>query len=188
MRARGQIDELRGDFGDHFFEVEAYLQAAGIGAKPEKQIADIGRERDRRRHRAESGTLPARAAARPWRSRYMSCKPQRPIADGRGLQASDQIVHLRQHRDHQPSVVEYGLNGLLQISRPLGNRSSRSRLVAKAVGGIALRLLHEANQRVCNRADLDHRRVTRLPSAGTGSAKHMTEIVQRISQHARCRT
>jgi hypothetical protein len=41
---------------------------------------------------------------------------QRPIADGRGLLPRDQIVHPRQHRDHQPSVVEHGMNGRLQIA------------------------------------------------------------------------
>ena len=48
--------------------------------------------------------------------------------------------------------------------------------------GIPLRPLHEANQRVGNRTDLDHRRVTRVAVAGTGTTQHMTEIVQRISQ------
>ena len=35
--------------------------------------------------------------------------------------------------------------------------------------GIALRLLHEADQRVGNRTDLDHRRVPRV-AAGAGAA------------------
>ena len=79
-----QIDELRGDFGDHFFEVEADLQVAGIGAQPEKQVADIARERDRRGIEQDPERCGPRGSA-AMEVEIHVLQTQRPIADGRGL-------------------------------------------------------------------------------------------------------
>jgi hypothetical protein len=60
------------------------------------------------------------------------------------------------------------MNGRLQIR---ARRQPLETIKASREGrrGIALRLLHEANQRVGNRTDLDHRRVTRVAGTGTGT-------------------
>ena len=79
-----QIDELRGDFGDHFFEVEADLQVAGIGAQPEEQVADIARERDRRGIEQDPERCGPRGSA-AMEVEIHVLQMQRTIADGRGL-------------------------------------------------------------------------------------------------------
>jgi hypothetical protein len=95
----------------------------------------------------------------------------RPVSDGRGLHPGNKIIHLRQHGTDEAAVHEQRTNGLLvfsahlQLFEPIEGRREARR-------SIIVRTLHEAEQRVCHRADIGARRILR-DTVEAGPTKHI---------------